>query len=544
MVIVVEGEMPDETVGASLDPDTEFTGGHLQWRPGSDFGPSYDNIGSWNTSGFYYNFGLKLLYITPMLLGLLASLVIIYTSKIKKKVWLFHLTEFFFTLQLALRAIAYGNWIERPAGFLLGENGHLAFFFVFGATFLVGFATAGLPFYYTFGFNATYIVLSVLGFSLGKGGVSAVTALPGIPYCGSNSLACDSIVKILAVFFLVAECNLAIALIFLSKLEDRSSRTGFVSLNIIRAQKRKLKDSTREKEQLYLNKQHDQESLLHAIFPRKVAKQLIAKGGAGRALENTLQHSYRLSSGEIDDTVAETHSGVTILFTDIVGFTAMSQTCKPIHVMRFLDELFRSFDHLADQDDCLWKVETIGDAYMIASGLNITNENNKTSMSDASPISEEELELSPPMSPDESAALFAAEAAIHFGIKAIMKASGILMPDGQFCQIRAGAHTGDVVSGVVGHRMPRYTLFGDTVNTASRMESTSEACRLQISQDTHSILLMKKEGDGASSSIRSDCSSRTSSGWEWQRRGQVKVKGKGQMNTYFLSLHKRETTGR
>merc|ERR1711959_225081 len=134
----------------------------------------------------------------------------------------------------------------------------------------------------------------------------------------------------------------------------------------------------------------------------------------------------------------------------------MSQTCKPIHVMRFLDELFRSFDHLADQDDCLWKVETIGDAYMIASGLNITNENNKTSMSDASPISEEEEEgFSPPMSPDESAALFAAEAAIHFGIKAITKASGILMPDGQFCQIRAGAHTGDVVSGVVGHRMPR-----------------------------------------------------------------------------------------
>jgi class 3 adenylate cyclase len=389
----------------------------------------------------------------------------------------------------------------------------------------------------------------VLGFSLGKGGVSAVTALPGIPYCGSNSLACDSIVKILAVFFLVAECNLAIALIFLSKLEDRSSRTGFVSFNIIRAQKRKLKDSTREKEQLYINKQHDQESLLHAIFPKKVAKQLIAKGGAGRALENTLQHSYRLSSGEIDETVAENHSGVTILFTDIVGFTGMSQTCKPIAVMRFLDELFRSFDHLADQDDCLWKVETIGDAYMIASGLNITNENNKSSsISSASPISEEEEEVSP-MSPDGSATLVAAQSAIHFGIKAIMKASGIIMPDGKFCQIRAGAHTGDVVSGVVGHRMPRYTLFGDTVNTASRMESTSEACRLQISQDTHSILLMKKRGDGASSdNIKSNAhssssSSQTSSGWEWQRRGQVKVKGKGQMNTYFLSLNKKGTTG-
>jgi class 3 adenylate cyclase len=345
---------------------------------------------------------------------------------------------------------------------------------------------------------------------------------------------------------------LALALVILSKLEDRSSRGGFVKVNIIRAQQHKLNLSSREKETLLLNKQHDQESLLHAIFPRKVAERLIAKS-RGRMVpeEKTLcaaslqvslhtslhQSIHNLTRlGEIDDTVAENHSGVTILFTDIVGFTGMSQTCKPLHVMRFLDELFRSFDHLADQDDCLWKVETIGDAYMIASGLNIANENNKSSsISNASPISEEEEEVSP-MSPDGSAAQFAAaEAAIHFGIKAIMQASSITMPNGKFCDIRAGAHTGDVVSGVVGHRMPRYTLFGDTVNTASRMESTSEACRLQISQDTHSILLMKKKGDGASSSIRSDCSSQTSSGWEWQRRGQVKVKGKGEMTTYFLS---------
>ena len=528
MVIVVEDEMPNK-----IEDSDSFTGAE-QWRPTSGFatttGPSYDNIGSWDDSGFYYNFGLKVLYITPMLLGLIASIIIIYTKQIRKKAWLFHLTEFFFTLQMVLRAIAYGNWFERPAGFLLGENGHLAFSFVFGATFLVGFATAGLPFYYTLGFNITYIVLSVLGFCLGKGGLLAVTALPGIPWCSSNSLACDRIVRILAVFFLVAECNLAIALIFLSKLEDRSSRSGFVRMNIIRTQKRKLKDQTREKEELYLNKQRDQESLLHAIFPKKVAKKLIAKGGADRGLQSTLLDSYRLYSGEIDDTVAETHKAVTILFTDIVGFTSMSQHCKPIDVMRFLDELFRSFDNLADQEECLWKVETIGDAYMIASGLNITNES-ETSMSNASlsPAASREKEGQQKKSPmmmslPSGSAQFAAHAAIHFGIKAIMAASAISMPSGGFCQVRAGCHTGDVVSGVVGHRMPRFCLFGDTVNTASRMESTSQACRLQISEDTHAVLM-----------ATTDYSTSNEAKWKWQRRGQVRVKGKGQMNTYFLS---------
>ncbi|XP_061908434.1 uncharacterized protein LOC133653304 isoform X2 [Entelurus aequoreus] len=227
---------------------------------------------------------------------------------------------------------------------------------------------------------------------------------------------------------------------------------------------RRLKDKTED-----LRRQRQlAEDLLHQMLPKTVARQL-----------------RRQKHVE-----AESYEKVTIFFSDIVGFTSISASCTPLQVVGMLNNLYLCFDTRIDSYD-VYKVETIGDAYMVASGLPERNGDRH-----ADEIAKMALDL----------------------VAAVRQVSIPHMPD-QRLQLRAGIHTGPCVAGIVGSKMPRYCLFGDTVNTASRMESTSLPQKIHASSESY--LALAKDN-----------------AYELQLRGEIEVKGKGKMNTYWLLGHK------
>ncbi|CAB9528704.1 activated protein kinase catalytic subunit alpha-1 [Seminavis robusta] len=179
---------------------------------------------------------------------------------------------------------------------------------------------------------------------------------------------------------------------------------------------------------------------------------------------------------------------VTIFFSDIVGFTTLSSQMEPRKVANLLDRLYTKFDQLSHYED-IFKVETIGDAYMAVTNL----------------VKDQ----------DDHAARIA-----RFSAAAIAAANDTLIdtenPALGCVNIRVGLHSGPVVADVVGTRNPRYCLFGDTVNTASRMESTSEANSIHCSKASADLLVTQDK----SIEVRS--------------RGLTEIKGKGEMESFWV----------
>ncbi|XP_069482876.1 atrial natriuretic peptide receptor 2 [Ambystoma mexicanum] len=225
-----------------------------------------------------------------------------------------------------------------------------------------------------------------------------------------------------------------------------------------------LEKLVEERTQAYLEEKRKAENLLYQILPHSVAEQL--KRG------ETVQ--------------AEAFDSVTIYFSDIVGFTSMSAESTPMQVVTLLNDLYTCFDAIIDNFD-VYKVETIGDAYMVVSGLPVRN-----GKLHAREIARMSLAL--------------LEAVKTFKIRH--------RPNTQLW-LRIGIHTGPVCAGVVGLKMPRYCLFGDTVNTASRMESNGEALKIHLSDTTKQVL------------DDFQC-------FHLDLRGDVEMKGKGKMRTYWL----------
>ena len=158
-------------------------------------------------------------------------------------------------------------------------------------------------------------------------------------------------------------------------------------------------------------------------------------------------------------TVLEKYNLVTIFFSDIVGFTSMAGHMRPIQVMKMLNDLYTEMDKLVEKHQ-VYKVETIGDAYMVVGGA-----------------------------PDRAPAPLAAERVAMFALDATEFVRNFRTKDGDRVFIRAGLASGPVVAGVVGQAMPRYCFFGDTVNFASRMESTSKQMKVQVAEITYRLLL-------------------------------------------------------
>lgn len=185
----------------------------------------------------------------------------------------------------------------------------------------------------------------------------------------------------------------------------------------------------------------------------------------------------------------EAREVVTIFFSDIVGFTSISSRLTPMQVSDMLDRLYTRFDELSRIHD-VFKVETIGDAYMAVTNLV------KDQVDHAKRIA-------------------------RFSIDALSAANETLIiknePSHGYVNIRVGFHSGPVVANVVGTRNPRYCLFGDVVNTASRMESYSMANRIQCSNRSYSYLR------------------RQDPHLLVKPRGKISIKGKGDMRTYWIN---------
>jgi len=205
------------------------------------------------------------------------------------------------------------------------------------------------------------------------------------------------------------------------------------------------------------------EDLLLNILPAEIAEELKEKGEAGAKM--------------LDE--------VTVLFTDFKGFTSISEKMSAEQLVRDLNECFSAFDHIMEKHN-MEKIKTIGDSYMAAGGL---------------------------PTPNNTHAVDAIKASLEI-VKFIEEGKAKkIAANAPYFEIRIGIHTGPVVAGIVGVKKFQYDIWGDTVNTASRMESSGEAGKVNISGSTYELVKDK---------------------FAFTHRGKIQAKGKGEVDMYFV----------
>jgi class 3 adenylate cyclase len=230
---------------------------------------------------------------------------------------------------------------------------------------------------------------------------------------------------------------------------DVQGRLAFLHRRIIREQMAALDAERSRSETLLLN-----------VLPRRIADRLKEAPGV---------------------VIADRFASATVLFSDIVGFTQLSTQLPADELVRRLDEIFTRFDEIADQLS-LEKIKTIGDAYMVCGGIPLARSNH-------------------------------AEAVCEMALRIRDCIDDLARNAGGDLRVRIGVHTGPVIAGVIGKKKFIYDVWGDTVNTASRMESHGVPGQIQVSEDTFEL---------------------TKDIFEFESRGTITVKGKGEMRTHLL----------
>lgn len=224
--------------------------------------------------------------------------------------------------------------------------------------------------------------------------------------------------------------------------------------------KRKAEESEKDR-QVQLARLQEKEHLLHEILPFQIAERII--------------------SGEKN--IAEVRDNVSIIFTDIVGFTSISQQIPAEEVVSILNELYSKFDAIAIKYG-VEKIKTIGDSYMAACGI-------------PNPVADHKIRIS------------------HFAFDVLEESKKVVFSNNQQLELRIGIHSGRAIAGVIGTNKFTYDIWGDAVNTAARMESYGKTGKIHVSQDFI---------DGLS---EDDITI--------QFRDTLLIKGKGSMKTYFIS---------
>jgi adenylate cyclase len=227
----------------------------------------------------------------------------------------------------------------------------------------------------------------------------------------------------------------------------------------IQVHSEQLEDLVKQRTRELIEEKHTSERLLLNVLPLPIAD--------------------RLKNGE--SLIVDRFDSVSVLFADIVGFTALSSRTTPEKLVTMLNDVFSAFDKLAEKHG-LEKIKTIGDAYMVVAGI-------------PQPIADHAIAIS------------------HMAIDMLAAIAEYSTRTRSDLSIRIGIHSGSVVAGVIGQKKFIYDLWGDTVNTASRMESAGLPGRIHVSEVTQ--LAIRDE-------------------FELEERGAIEIKGKGLMTTFLL----------